>query len=77
MGATDIEPMSWHHQAVDRPGEGLRAVAWAPDGIIEALELDGHPNLLAVQWHPELTASDDATQAALFDALVAATLVTR
>jgi putative glutamine amidotransferase len=72
IGATDIEPMSWHHQAVDRPGNGLRAVAVAPDGIIEALELDAHPWLVAVQWHPELTAGADPTQAALFDGLVRA-----
>jgi putative glutamine amidotransferase len=71
MGATDIEPMSWHHQAIDRVGEGLRVVARAPDGIVEAVELNGHPSLIAVQWHPELTAATDATQAALFDAFVA------
>ena len=71
LGTTDIEPMSWHHQAVDELGEGLRAVAHAPDGIIESIELDGHPNVTAVQWHPELTAADDPTQARLFEALVA------
>src|SRR5439155_21429241 len=71
MDSTDVVPMSWHHQAVDRPGEGLRAVAWAPDGTIEALECDGLPSLVAVQWHPELTADTDPSQAALFDALVA------
>jgi putative glutamine amidotransferase len=62
--------MSWHHQALDRLGEGLRAVAWAPDGIVEAVEADGYPCLLAVQWHPELTASTDATQTALFETFV-------
>ncbi len=72
MGTTDVEPMSWHHQGVDRLGDGLRAVAWAPDGIVEAVELSGHPWLVAVQWHPELTAATDATQAALFDAFVGA-----
>ncbi len=33
-----FEVMSWHHQAVDRLGNGLRAVAWAADGVVEALE---------------------------------------
>lgn len=45
---------TWHHQAVDRPGRGLRVVARAPDGVIEATE--GSPGagfLLGVQWHPE------------------------
>lgn len=72
LGATQIEPMSWHHQAIDELGEGLRVVAWAPDGIVEAVELDGHPSLIAVQWHPELTSGTDPTQAALFEAFVAA-----
>jgi putative glutamine amidotransferase len=75
LGATDIEPMSWHHQAVDRLGDGLRAIAWAPDGVVESVELARHPWLVAVQWHPELTAATDPTQAALFDAFVAAASV--
>jgi putative glutamine amidotransferase len=70
MGADTAEPMSWHHQAVDRLGDGLRVVAQAPDGVVEAVELDGTPALLAVQWHPELTAAVDPTQQRLFDVLV-------
>lgn len=43
-----------HHQAVDRVADGLEAVAWAPDGVVEALEaLDPTVDLIAVQWHPE------------------------
>ena len=42
----------------------------AADGIIEALEMPGHPWLLAVQWHPEVTAERDPSQQAIFDALV-------
>src|SRR5687767_6565160 len=56
IGAIEIEPMSWHHQAIDRLGEGLRVAAVAPDGVVEALEHESHPSLIAVQWHPELTA---------------------
>lgn len=48
---------SLHHQAVDAVGRGLRAVAWATDGTVEAIEaVDGSP-VLAVQWHPELLPS--------------------
>lgn len=70
MGATQVTPMSWHHQAVDRVGDGLRVVARAADGTVEALEHDTHPWLAVVQWHPELTAGGDPTQQRLFDALV-------
>ena len=63
---------SRHHQAVDRVGAGLRVVARAPDGVIEALELIDAPQFwLAVQWHPESTlALDGGESAALFAALV-------
>lgn len=54
-----------HHQGVDALGTGLSATAWAADGLVEAIEMDG-PFALGVQWHPE--ASRDRR---LFRALVA------
>ena len=69
-GGTELAPMSWHHQAIRKPAPGLEVVATAPDGTIEAVELEGHPWLIAVQWHPELTAEKDPAQQRLFDALV-------
>ncbi len=66
---------SWHHQAVDVVAPGLTVVACAADGVVEALEMDGHPWLLAVQWHPELTAAHDPQQQALFRALVEAAAI--
>jgi putative glutamine amidotransferase len=49
-----VEVNSAHHQAVDRLGKGLRAVAWSASGLVEAVEgpADG-PFLVATQWHPE------------------------
>ena len=44
---------SSHHQAARNPGAGLRPVAWAEDGVIEALEAEDNHTLWAVQWHPE------------------------
>ena len=45
---------SRHHQAARRRGDGLRVVASAPDGVVEAIEgIDTDRFLLAVQWHPE------------------------
>jgi len=49
---------SHHHQAVWRPGEGLAVVAWAEDGVVEALVGDS-ARTLAVQWHPERMDSPD------------------
>jgi putative glutamine amidotransferase len=69
-GAREIAPYSWHHQAIRDLAPGLSVVARAPDGVIEAVELDGRPELLAVQWHPELSAAEDTDQQRLFDALV-------
>lgn len=59
---------SVHHQGVDRLGEGLAAVGWSDDGLVEALEPAGGGWLVAVQWHPEITAADDPVQQSLFDA---------
>jgi putative glutamine amidotransferase len=47
-------------------------VAQAADGVIEAVEMTDHPWLIAVQWHPEITAVDDLAQQQLFDAFVKA-----
>lgn len=72
-GVTELQPMSWHHQAIRAIAPGLEVAGTAPDGTIEAVEMLGAPWLIAVQWHPELTAHQDPTQQKLFDALIAAT----
>ena len=51
--AESIRVNSRHHQCVDRLAPGCQLGATAPDGVIEAFELTGHPCGLAVQWHPE------------------------
>lgn len=43
-----------HHQAIGRPGDGVRIVGHAPDGTPEAVIVEDAPNVLGVQWHPEL-----------------------
>lgn len=48
---------SFHHQAIDELGERLRPVAWAPDGVIEAIEDDDREFLIGVQWHAECLAN--------------------
>jgi putative glutamine amidotransferase len=70
VGARRISTASWHHQALREPAPGLTVTARAPDGVIEAVEHAGHPDLIAVQWHPEHTADVDRNSQALFDWLV-------
>ena len=69
IGSTALPVSSYHHQAIDLVGEGLRVVGRAPDGVVEALE---HPTaeLIAVQWHPEDNAAVDERQHAIFQWLV-------
>ena len=54
LGRTSIGVNTLHHQSIDRLGERARAVGWAGDGTVEAIEVDGAPHVLAVQWHPEM-----------------------
>jgi putative glutamine amidotransferase len=71
VGTRPLRVNSFHHQAVDVLGRGLRAVARAADGTIEAVEGPGSRLVLGVQWHAEgLTA--EPRHRALFEALVAA-----
>jgi putative glutamine amidotransferase len=66
-----MEIVSWHHQAVDKIPDELTITAQSKDGVIEGLESDSHRWLVAVQWHPELSAEQDELQQKLFDALIA------
>ena len=50
---------SYHHQALDAVGSGLKVTARTDDGIVQAVELEGVPFGVAVQWHPEEDAAED------------------
>src|SRR6266851_4120756 len=73
MGADEVEVNSFHHQVIKSLGRGLTAVAWAPDQLIEGVELEDDTRwVLGVQWHPEHLTKDSEPARRLFAALVAA-----
>jgi putative glutamine amidotransferase len=69
LGTESAQVNSFHHQAIDRIGHGLEAVAWAPDGVIEGVEAPGRDFLVGVQWHAECMAETEE-QLALFRGFV-------
>jgi putative glutamine amidotransferase len=63
---------SSHHQAIDKPGNGLRVTARSAEGIVEGVELEGAGQwVVGVQWHPERM-PDDAFAQKIFGDFVAA-----
>jgi putative glutamine amidotransferase len=71
LGVAGAAVSSQHHQAIDKLGADLEAVAWADDGVVEGIELTLSDQwVIGVQWHPEDTAGSDAIQQRLFDAFV-------
>jgi putative glutamine amidotransferase len=72
LGSTELAVNSFHHQAIDHPGEGLRVVARSQDDVIEAVEDPSHSFVVGVQFHPEETAESAPETCRLFEGLVAA-----
>jgi putative glutamine amidotransferase len=71
LGALELDVNSMHHQAIKQLGEGLREVAWAPDGVVEGVEMPGDDRfVLGVQWHPEELVAHDQAARNLFTAIV-------
>lgn len=72
-GPKEVLVNSTHHQAVDQPGKGLRVVARAPDGVVEAVEGNFPAHfVIGVQWHPERIWKEEPLSARLFKELVRA-----
>jgi putative glutamine amidotransferase len=69
-GSTRMNVNTAHHQAVARAAPGMVVNATADDGVIEGIELPGHPFCLGVQWHPEYYV--DAADGRIFEAFIAA-----
>jgi putative glutamine amidotransferase len=64
---TKFDVPTSHHQAVKTLGKGLKASAFAQDGIIEAIEFESRDDVIGIQWHPE---RDYQTNKELFEFFV-------
>ncbi len=62
LGEPIVRVNSLHHQGVKDLAPSLRPAAYAPDGLIEAVELPDHPFGIAVQWHPEWLTDQEPTR---------------
>jgi len=62
LGADKVSGKSYHHQAIGKIGNGLKVVAKSEDGTVEAVEDVERRWVLGVQWHPERTPDDPASQ---------------
>lgn len=72
FGTAEVTVNSMHHQGVRRLAPGLRATAFAPDGLVEGFEGENGSFLLGVQWHPEELVETDADMRRLFAVFVVA-----
>lgn len=75
LGCEDLKINSYHHQAVQKLGDGLRVTARAEDGLVEGIESTDLDWVVGVQWHPErhdATAEDSDPNVRLFNAFAGA-----
>ena len=70
LGKEILEVNTLHHQAAKDLGDDLTAMAVAPDGIIEAIQMRGKRFVWAVQWHPEYMFKTDPDSSAIFSCFV-------
>ena len=66
-GGGVIEINSFHHQALKRLAPGLQPMAYAPDGIVEAVYGTGEQYIRLYQWHPERLVGCDGIARRIFE----------
>ena len=69
MGKQVVGVNTFHHQSLRKIAPSCRAVGFAPDSIVEAIEVPGY-KMIGVQWHPENLYKEHPEQKALFDWLM-------
>ena len=69
MGRQEVGVNTFHHQSLRKIAPSCRAVGFAPDSIVEAIEVPGY-KMIGVQWHPENLYREHLEQKALFDWLM-------
>jgi putative glutamine amidotransferase len=62
MGEPILKVNSLHHQGLKDIAPSLCVTGYAPDGLVEAVELPDHPFAIAVQWHPEWLTDQEPTR---------------
>jgi putative glutamine amidotransferase len=77
VGTGELSVNSRHHQAVDQLGQGVVAVAFSEDGVVEAIEYPARRFVLGVQWHPEDRIDVSKSDRELFEAFARAVSVGR
>lgn len=70
FGKDQLDVNSFHHQMIDKLGDGLEVAAVSEDGVIEAIVHSQYPFLVAVQWHPEMMFQTDREQLKLFQLFI-------
>jgi len=61
IGKERLEVNSHHHQAINKLADGFEVMAFADDGVVEAVYMPDRRYVWGVQWHPELMPNEEAT----------------
>ena len=69
MGKMVVGVNTFHHQSLRKIAPSCCAMGFAPDSIVEAIEVPGY-KMIGVQWHPENLYKEYPEQKALFDWLM-------
>lgn len=73
LGTKELAVNSYHHQAIKTLSPQLTAMAYAPDGLVEAIYMKDKKFVWALQWHPEFSYKSDPASRKIFEKFVSAT----